>query len=140
MDRRSARRWPAAVIVSAAVAWLGMYLHNVADLPGQDLLSVETIVPTLITSVLVAHWFVRPIRRAVTWALLVWAWLSLIGGVISVLPLGILPFEPAQTPVHYGFHALYAAMQVPLIVVTSLWLRDARREPRTEEAPEVVDE
>ncbi|WP_448005987.1 hypothetical protein [Agromyces bauzanensis] len=139
MDRLSARRWPPAVIVSAAVAWFGMYLHNVADLPGQDILSVETVVPTLITSALVVLWFIRPIRHAATWALLVWAWLSLIGGIISVLPLGILPFEPVQTPVHYGFHALYAAMQVPLIVVASIWLRDARRDPQPEEAPDVVD-
>lgn len=140
MDRLSVRRWPAAVVISAAVAWFGMYLHNVADLPGQDLLSVETFLPTLITFVLVVLWFVRPIRRAVTWALLVWAWISLIGGVISVLPLGILPFEPAQTPMHYVFHALYAVMQVPLLVVTSLWLRDTRREPLADEAPDAVDE
>lgn len=140
MDRLSVRRWPAAVVISAAVAWFGMYLHNVADLPGQDLLSVETFLPTLITFVLVVLWFVRPIRRAVTWALLVWAWISLIGGVISVLPLGILPFEPAQTPMHYFFHALYAVMQVPLLVVTSLWLRDTRREPLADEAPDAVDE
>ncbi|GAA4381549.1 hypothetical protein GCM10023152_30790 [Agromyces bauzanensis] len=129
-----------AVVVSAAVAWLGLFVHNLADLPGQDLLSVETLVPTLVTAVLVAHWFVRPIRRAVTWGLLVWAWLSLIGGVISVLPLDILPYEPAQTPVHYGFHALYAATQVPLIVVTSLWLRDTRRDPQPEKAPDAADE
>ncbi|MEV1131698.1 hypothetical protein [Agromyces sp. NPDC049794] len=134
MDRPAVRTWPAAVVASALVAWFGMVLHNVADLPGQDLLSVETFVPTLITFVLVVHWFVRPIRRAITWALLVWAWISLIGGVISVLPLGILPFEPAQTPMHYVFHALYAGMQVPLIVVTSLWLRDARRDVQPEEA------
>lgn len=128
-----------AVVASAVVAWFGMVLHDVADLPGQDLLSVETFPPTLITFVLVAHWFVRPIRRAITWALLVWAWISLIGGVISVLPLGILPFEPTQTPVHYGFHALYAAMQVPLILVTSLWLRDERREPQPGEATDLVE-
>jgi hypothetical protein len=133
MDRSAVRRWPVAVVASALVAWFGMLLHNVADLPGQDLLSVETFLPTLITFVLVVLWFVRPIRHAVTWALLVWGWISLIGGVISVLPLGILPFEPAQTPVHYGFHALYAGTQVPLILVTSLWLRDARRDVQPEE-------
>ncbi|WP_448811060.1 hypothetical protein [Agromyces bauzanensis] len=140
MDRPSVRRWAVAVIVSGAVAWFGMYMHNIADLPGQDLLSVETSLPTLITFVLVVLWFVRAIRRAVTWALLVWAWISLIGGIISVLPLGILPFEPAQTPMHYAFHTLYAATQVPLIVVTSRWLRDARRDPQPEAATDAVDQ
>ena len=127
MDRPSVRRWPVAIVASAVVAWAGMFVHNIADVPGQTLASPETGLPSLLTLVLTLLWFVRPIRRGATWALLVWAWISLVGGAMSVLPLEILPFRPVQTLEHYGFHAVYAATQVPLIVVTTLWLRDERR-------------
>ena len=41
-----------------------------------------------------------------------------VGGTLSVLPLPVLPFEPEQTLRHYSFHLLYAATQVPLLVVS----------------------
>jgi hypothetical protein len=42
----SMTQWRTAwVAASAALAWLGFYIHNVADLPGQTLLSPETSLP-----------------------------------------------------------------------------------------------
>ena len=43
--------------------------------------------------------------------------MNLAGGALSVLPLSVLPFQPEQTVRHYSFHLLYAATQVPLLVV-----------------------
>jgi hypothetical protein len=40
-----------------------------------------------------------------------------IGGIVSVLPLPILPFVPEQSLTHYGAHVVYTLGQVPLVVV-----------------------
>ena len=48
--------------------------------------------------------------------LLAWSILHLVGGgILSVLPLPIWPYEPAQTMTHYAMHLLYGAAQLPLI-------------------------
>jgi len=108
--------WP--VYAAAAISWLGFLVHNVADLPGQTLLSPETLVPSLVTAALVVA-YAAGWRRVAAVGLLVWATLNLVGGALSVLPLPVLPFEPEQTLRHYSFHALYAVTQIPLIVVSA---------------------
>ena len=108
--------WP--VYAAAAISWLGFLVHNVADLPGQTLLSPETLGPTVVTAVLVVAYAVGWRRVAVV-GLLVWATVNLMGGALSVLPLPVLPFEPEQTLRHYSFHVLYAVTQIPLLVVSS---------------------
>ena len=50
--------------------------------------------------------------------LFVWTLVNLAGGALSALPLSLLPFEPEQTMRHSSFHLLYAATQVPLLVVS----------------------
>jgi uncharacterized protein YndB with AHSA1/START domain len=105
-----------------ALAWLGFAAHNLADLPGQTLLSPETSLPTLVYAALVAGWF-TPARRTAAWLLLGWTLMHLLGGgVISVLPLPILPFEPEQSLYHYTFHLLYTLTQVPLTVALARFL------------------
>ena len=107
--------------VSAILGWVGLFLHNLADLPDQTIVSPESLIPLLVTSVLVAVWFTawRPVAA---WALLGWGVLNLVGAILTVLPLGILPFDPQQTLFHYSFHATYAIAQVPLILTTAIWL------------------
>jgi hypothetical protein len=41
--------WPESwwVVAATALAWLGFFIHNIADLPGQSLFSPETGLPTL---------------------------------------------------------------------------------------------
>jgi len=75
--------------------------------------------------VLLAGWAVRPLRRSATVGLLVWGWLNLVGGALSVLPLPFLPFRPEQTLHHYAFHVVYAVLQIPLLVVTTRDLKKA---------------
>lgn len=112
------------IVLAAMLSWLGLYIHNLNDLPHQTPLSPESGLPGLVTLVLLAGWAVRPLRPAATVALLVWGWLNLVGGALSVLPLPFLPFRPEQTVHHYAFHVVYAALQIPLLVVAT---RDLRR-------------
>jgi hypothetical protein len=125
----------AAVLTAAVVAWLGYYLHNVNDLPGQTLVSPETLYPTLVMVVLVTLWAWRP-NRPTTWALWTWTALNMfLGGVVSVLPLPVLPFDPAQTAKHYAFHAVYTLTQVPLFVLLTRRLRSATARPAPGQPP-----
>lgn len=114
------------LIVAVALSWLGFFIHNIADLSGQTILSPESLFPTLIYLALLVLWF-TPARRVAGWLLLVWVGLQLIGGaVLSVLPLPILPFSPEQSFQHYAFHGLYGLLQLPLIVGLIGWLRGKR--------------
>jgi hypothetical protein len=112
------------VAATAVLAWVGLWVHNAADLPGQTPLSPESSGPGLITLVLVVLWFLPGSRRLAGWLLLSWALLNLIGGaILSVLPLPILPFAPEQSVRHYLFHLLYGLCQVPLIAALVVDLR-----------------
>ncbi|KAA9148472.1 hypothetical protein F6B41_07855 [Microbacterium lushaniae] len=108
--------------VSAALGWVGLLVHNLADLPAQTIVSPESGIPLAFSVVLVAAWFTR-LRLVAAWALLGWGVLNLLGAIFTVLPLPILPFDPAQTPAHYAVHVLYGITQVPLVVTTAIWLR-----------------
>jgi hypothetical protein len=99
------------------LAWLGMYIHNVADLPNLTLTSPENSLPGLAWVVLFLVWWALPGRRWPTGLLLGWGALNLVGGFATVLPLAILPFRPERSLRHYAFHLLYAGTQLLL-----LWL------------------
>jgi hypothetical protein len=117
MVRSEAR--PAWLLVAGAVslAWLGMYIHNVADLRGLTIVSPENSLPGLVWLVLFALWVWLPAQRWPTLGLLAWGALNLVGGLATVLPLPLLPFRPEQTLRHYAFHGLYALAQLPLLLV-----------------------
>jgi uncharacterized membrane protein len=116
-----------AVPAAAVIGWAGMFVHNLADLPGQSLLSPESFIPLLVTALLVGGWF-TPVRHAAATALLIWGLLHFFGGgLLSVLPLPFLPFAPEQTPSHYLFHGIYALTQLPLVFSTVGWLRSYHR-------------
>jgi hypothetical protein len=117
---RSRSGWLAA---TAALGWLGLSIHNIADLPGQSLFSPETGLPTLVYLGLFLAWWWLPSQRVALWLLFGWGLLNLIGGGLSVMPFPFLPFYPEQSVRHYFFHVVYGATQLPLIAVTSSWLR-----------------
>jgi hypothetical protein len=100
--------------------------RNVADLPGQTLLSRETSLPTLVTLVLFLAWWRFASRRVTLWLLSGWGLLNLIGGGLSVIPLLFLPFEPEQSVRHYFFHVVYGAAQLPLIYLMRVRLCQSR--------------
>jgi len=100
---------------AVALAWLGMYVHNVADLPGLTLASPENSLPGLLWLGLFGLWSLLPARRWPTVLLLAWGALNLVGGFATVLPLSLLPFRPEQSLRHYALHVLYAIAQLPLL-------------------------
>lgn len=128
MDRRatsaegltlSATSPPSAVRVglALAVSWVTMLAHNLYELP-LAVGDLENSGPLVVALVLFVAYWRRGGSRAVQWALLGWALLNLaIGGVVTVLPLAVLPFDPEQSLSHYLAHVVYAVGQVPLVLV-----------------------
>jgi hypothetical protein len=108
-------RSPYKMAGAVALAWLGMYVHNVADLPNLTLSSSENVLPGLVWLLLFSLWWGVPSRSWPATLLSGWALLNLVGGFATVLPLPVLPFNPEQSLRHYMFHVLYALTQLPLL-------------------------
>jgi drug/metabolite transporter (DMT)-like permease len=125
VSSKPSSHWRADLFVggAAAVAWGGMVIHNLADLPQLTATSRENTWPGAIW-LLLAGLFAA-VRRPRWPATLLWGWgwLNLIGGAISVLPLGLWPYHPEQSLRHYLFHALYALAQLPLLALAQSELR-----------------
>ena len=116
---------PSAVAVglASALSWGTMLAHNLDELP-LAIGDLENSGPLAIALVLGVDDWRRGGSRVVQWALLGWALLSLvIGGVVTVLPLAILPFTPEQSLSHYLAHVVYTLGQVPLTLLAIAALR-----------------
>ena len=114
---------PGLMAIALAVSWVAMLAHNLYELPLTPW-DVENSGPLVVDVLLLVAYWRRPASRAVPLVILGWAALNLvIGGVVSVLPLAVLPFVPEQSLSHYAAHVLYAAGQVPLILVAVAALR-----------------
>ena len=124
-----ADRWKVGVLAGAlAVSWASMVFHNLWELP-LPLLAVENIGPfALDIALLVVCW--RWPRSAVVWAvILAWGLLNMVvGGLLTVLPLPVLPFVPEQSVGHYAVHVVYAVGQLPLVLVAAGALRRLRHQ------------
>lgn len=123
------RRIPAAaVVLASAVAVAGMVAHNVLEFGPGFLGSTETLIPVAIFVLLALAAHAAPASVVARIALLAWALLNLVGGgILSVLPLGLLPFAPEQSLGHYGAHVIYGAAQLPLVFVAARALRPRGR-------------
>jgi hypothetical protein len=103
----------AALTVSAA----SMLAHNLYELPLSPI-DLENSGPIAFAAILGVAYALRPDSRVVAAAALGWGVLNLVvGGIVSVLPLSILPFVPEQSVTHYAAHVVYAVGQVPLVVL-----------------------
>ena len=124
------------MVAAAVIAWFGLLVHNIADLPDQTLLSPQTLWPSVVTASLLGVYAAGTVRLA-GMGLFGWALLNLVGGPLSVAPIPVLPFEPQQTLRHYSFHLLYAATQLPLLVVSYRFAacQPSRRRARRHERP-----
>lgn len=96
------------------LAWVGMVVHNLADLP-IAFLSPENVLPGLVWLVLLIVWILRSSARWPAILLLTWGSINAAGAVLTVLPLSFLPFAPEQSLHHYAFHGLYLLTQVPAL-------------------------
>ena len=109
----------AALTLSAG----SMLAHNLYELPLSPI-DPENSGPVLFAALLGVAYAVRPDSKAVAAAALGWGVLNLvIGGIVTVLPLPVLPFAPEQSVTHYGAHSVYALGQIPLIVLGHRALR-----------------
>jgi hypothetical protein len=118
-----------AIILSVALAWVGLWMHEFYRVPSALGLTLDGSLPLLAIAIVLLVWRLRAAdKRAATWALLIFGLINGIGGFLSVLPLPFLPFAPEQTLEHYLVHIWYALCQAPLIVVTlaALLARRAR--------------
>jgi len=114
------------VVAGIALSWLGLVIHNLAELTGQARLGPQTVAPTAVSLLLAAGWL-SPGRRVAAWLLLGWGWLHAIGGgLLSVLSVPWWPYRPEQSLRHYAVHALYGVLQVPLLIVLTRYLRRLR--------------
>ena len=65
-----------------------------------------------------AIWWNRSNGILAACALAIYAAVNLAGAMLSVLPLGLLPFVPEQSLAHYTAHVIYAGSQLPLLILT----------------------
>ena len=114
---------PGRMAIAFAASWVSMLGHNLFELPLTPV-DIENSGPLLVDLALLAAYWRRPTSRGVQVAILVWAVLNLvIGGVVTVLPLPVLPFVPEQSLAHYLSHLLYTVGQVPLVILSVAALR-----------------
>ena len=112
-----------AMAAALALSALSMLAHNLYELPLSPI-DLENSGPILFAAILGLAYAVRPDSKVVAAAALGWGVLNLvIGGIVSVLPLPILPFVPEQSATHYGAHVVYAVGQVPLVILSYRALR-----------------
>lgn len=114
-----------AMAAALALSALSMLAHNLYELPLSPI-DVENSGPIGFAVILGVAYALRPDSKAVAAAALGWGVLNLaIGGIVSVLPLSILPFVPEQSLAHYGAHVVYTLGQVPLVMYSHRALRSA---------------
>jgi hypothetical protein len=110
------------------VSYLGFWVHEYYRVPASHGFTPEGLLSLLLPAVLIFFawwrfpWHLAPI--AAMWAL---GLLQLVGAIVTVLPLAFLPFKPEQTLSHYLVHVVYAAAQIPLLLLA---LRLGRRRVR----------
>jgi hypothetical protein len=106
------------IIIAIAVAWLGLWAHELYRVPSAFGLTVDGSLPLLAIAVALLAWrLLAAHMRAPAVALLVYALINFVGRILSVLPLPFLPFVPEQTADHYLIHAMYAVCQIPMIAM-----------------------
>ena len=114
-----------AIAIALGVSWLGLWAHELHRVPDRAGLTLDGSLPML---GVLAGLFVLGRAFSNSSTVLVGAGalgtLHLLGAVLTVLPLGVLPFVPEQTPEHYSAHLIYAVAQVPLLLLVA---RRARR-------------
>jgi hypothetical protein len=126
----------AAIVLASAIAAAGMVAHNVLEFGPAFLLTPETLIPLAIFGLLALLGWARPANPVIHVLLLAWAVLNLVGGgILSVLPLGLFPFQPEQSFGHYAIHVIYAVAQLPLVVLAAGALGRRGRRGVAEDAP-----
>lgn len=112
---------------------MGFLFHNWREFGFVALGALETAtlpVAAFQLGLLVIVWRVHSLRSAAVLALAGLGLLHFVaGGILSVLPLAVLPFTPEQSLSHYTSHLVYAVSQLPLLrlVVKGLLTREPEK-------------
>ena len=130
--RIAGRRRIPLLAVALAVSWGSMLLHNQWELPLTPI-SIENTGPLAFDVVLLLACWRWP-RSRVAWSVVLgWGLLNMVvGGIITVIPLPVLPFVPEQTIDHYLVHVIYTAGQLPLVLVAVASLGQLRARAHTD--------
>ena len=128
------------VLATSALAAAGMLVHDLFELGPAFLVDPQALIPLGIFAIL-AIVASRETAGLAAWiALFAWGALNLVGGgILSVLPLGVLPFQPEQSLGHYGAHVVYTLAEVPLVVVAWSGIRASLTRRTGGNAPERSD-
>lgn len=115
------------LITTVVISLLGLAIHNLQEFGLQGMIALDLgMIPMLVLQItILLVWKFYPQRRkTMTRWLLFCALLHLvIGAFLTIFPLSIFPFEPAQTINHYIAHLIYGLLQLPLILTTLRLLR-----------------
>lgn len=117
-DRRAFPVQPFWVVGSLLVAYLGIWAHEFHRVPASWGFTLEGLLSLVLpAAVIFWAWWRFPWYAAPLVALWALGLIHLLGACVTVLPLAFLPFVPEQTVSHYLAHAIYAAGQLPLLLV-----------------------
>lgn len=124
------------IAIAMALSMLGLVAHNLREFGFLALFSISTgTAPMLIIGLaLVLIWWQMPRARIVCMVLMIFYGLInlVIGGILTVLPLPFLPFEPEQSLSHYTSHVFYSITQLPLLWIGFQRLLNRATHYRTE--------
>jgi hypothetical protein len=136
------RRRPSAfaIYATSAIAAGGMLVHDVVEFGPGFLVDPQTLIPLGIFAILAIAAARETAGRGAWTALFAWGVLNLVaGGIVSVLPLALLPFQPDQSLAHYGVHVVYTLAEVPLVLVAWSGIRASGTGHAGAQAPEPSD-
>jgi hypothetical protein len=112
---------------AVALALAGGIVHNLMEFGAAPVIrsaNGEVVVAIIWIALFVMWWRASRKRRATAWAIAAFALLHLVAGaILTVLPLGFLPFEPEQSVSHYLAHVIYGVSQIPILLLA---LREIR--------------
>jgi hypothetical protein len=129
-----------AIYATSALAAGGMLAHNVLELGPAFLVDPQTLIPLGIFAILAILAAQETAGRAAWTALFGSALLNLVaGGILSVLPIGLFPFQPEQSMGHYVVHVMYTVTGLPLVVVAWSGIRASGTRRSGASAPEPSD-
>ncbi len=111
-------KMPAVVLL----AWSGSLAHDLVEFGVP--LPESTLLNLVIFGALYLLWRQYPQQRqAISYLMMAWAIINILGAIISVYPLAFLPFYPDQAIEHYGVHIYYGLAQIPLLWIVGRQLR-----------------
>ena len=126
-----------AIYATSALAAGGMLAHNLLELGPAFLVDPQTLIPLAIFAALAILAAREAAGRAPWLALFAWSALNLVaGGILSVLPIGLFPFQPDQSLGHYVVHLVYTVTGLPLVFVAWSGIRASSPRRSGASAPE----